>query len=93
MRAEKKEGKDPCQRCTNPRTPHQSDKCYFLDKECRKCKQKGHMAGSQMCSMKEKKIKKVSIEKDYDDPTNWHEGLIFKLQQKLRYQQREVRRK
>ena len=75
VRSEKKEGKEQCPRCINSRAPHQPDRCYFVDKECHACKQMGHMAGAQLCSKKkEKKLKKVSIEKDYDDPTNWVEN-------------------
>ena len=67
-----KDGKESCQRCTNPKKQHAPDKCYFRDQECRACKQTGHMAGSVLCSKTEvKKVKKVSIEKDYDDPSNW----------------------
>jgi hypothetical protein len=34
------------------------------------------MGGSKMCPKTEKKVKKVSVEKDYDDPQNWEERTV-----------------
>ena len=42
----KSDKKNECERCTNPRKPHPSNKCYFLDKKCNVCKEVGHMGGS-----------------------------------------------
>ena len=67
---------EPCPRCTNPKQPHHQDRCYFVDKKCRNCNQIGHMGGSKMCPKTEKKVKKVSVEKDYDDPQNWEERTV-----------------
>ena len=70
-RIDKRKDKDqpePCPRCTNPRQPHQQDKCFFVDKTCRVCNQVGHMGGAKLCSKTEKRVKKVSVEHDYDDP-------------------------
>ena len=64
-----------CSRCTKPRHPHSSETCYFKDKVCRVCKQVGHMGGSKMCSGKA--IKRVSIEKDFDNPQCWEPEVIL----------------
>ena len=55
-----------CDRCVNSRNEHTEDKCYFKDKECRKCNKKGHMQGSTRCS-KTKKVKKVALHNKTDD--------------------------
>ena len=67
----KEKATEPCTRCTNPKIPHQPEKCFFLDKTCHACKETGHMKGSAMCPKTDKQtIKKVSVDCDYDDPTN-----------------------
>ena len=68
-KSEKNEKGSGCDRCVNARTPHTADKCYFKDKECRVCKQTGHMGGSKRCT---KKVNRVEVS-DYDDVTNWEQ--------------------
>ena len=76
-----------CDRCTNPRKPHNEESCYFLDKTCRVCKQVGHMGGSKACKGKDSKevrrvvvevdldkdIRKMTVEYDYYNPDNWED--------------------
>ena len=39
-----------CERCVySSKNPHSTENCYFKDKVCRVCKQKGHMGGSKLC--------------------------------------------
>ena len=60
-----------CDRCVEPKTPHSSNNCFFKDKECHACKEKGHMKGAKRCSktMSVRKLEKV--ESDYNDKSNW----------------------
>ena len=68
---EKQEKSQKCDRCVDAKTAHSPNNCFFKDKECHACKEKGHMKGAKRCS-KTKCVRKLEkIETDYNDRSNW----------------------
>ena len=68
---EKQEKNQKCDRCVDSKTSHSPNNCFFKDKECHACKEKGHMKGAKRCS-KTKRVRKLEkIENDYNDKNNW----------------------
>ena len=84
---------DKCDRCVDSKTPHPPNNCFFKDKECHACKEKGHMKGAKRCSKTKcvRKLEKVTL--DYNDKSNWESEMIEERQTNINIKVRKVNKK
>ena len=73
VRTDKKKEEVECDRCTKPKRPHTSDKCYFVDQECRSCKEIGHMKGARRCK-NTKVVKRICVSSEEEMEEDEDEG-------------------